>query len=279
MKILIPTDFSENASDALKYALHFIGQRKATLHILHVVDNTTPSPAPEVPAMSTEMLSMKISAAKDMMKALEITSKEYLSQQNHNIEISTKVVAGMVIDSMLDYIEESHINMVIMGTEGENHGQLDKFFGTITTRFVNMSTVPVIFVPRGSSFTNLDELLFATKIEHSDPFELDRALKLIAQSDTKLRCLHISKSGYDKDDEELKEFSEYLLNHASCSQSIFYVEEGEDIENMIKIYADTYNSDLIIISKSKRSFLERFFKRSHAEGMINISTRPLFVLD
>ena len=89
-RILIPTDFSSNAGDALAYALDFVKDRAVELHIINVVGADT-MPA-EVPAAAAEMARVNVANAQESMKALEamaaITDKP-------NVTLSTNVIVGV----------------------------------------------------------------------------------------------------------------------------------------------------------------------------------------
>ena len=67
--VLIPTDFSDNAGDALDYALHLFAKSACRLHIVNVVDVTVvPS---EIPVSNVDIIGPRIEDARSSMEALK----------------------------------------------------------------------------------------------------------------------------------------------------------------------------------------------------------------
>lgn len=64
--ILVPTDFSENALNAFRYAIWFADHYKADIHVAHVV---YPTAEPlDYPVMSAQMMQKQIEVAQEVMK-------------------------------------------------------------------------------------------------------------------------------------------------------------------------------------------------------------------
>ena len=98
-KILIPTVFSDNAGDALSYALSIIGKGKAHIHIVNVVVPEYNTATIEVPLQ--EFNSVKYKEAKDALTALENFGKAFYGEEGKSrITISTQLMVGAVGPSL-----------------------------------------------------------------------------------------------------------------------------------------------------------------------------------
>ncbi len=277
-KILIPTDFSENAGDALDYALNFIGNSKAELHIVNVVNNTTVNG--DMVVVSDDPFGVRLEQAQNSMELLEKFGNKYFKDNDkNNVKISTKVIYGSITEDLKTEALLFKADLIIMGTQGVNHGALDRFFGSVSTRIVNDSPCPVLLIPRGYKFKPIDDVLFTTTLNHSEPFELYKAMELIKPNEAVLRCLHVTKTKGADDFDETEKFSKYLMEHTPALQTIFYKEVGENIEDIIKDYSETYDVEIIIMCKSKKGFLDNLLGRSHTKSMIHLSKMPLLVMN
>lgn len=277
-QILIPTDFSENASDALEYALNLLGKSKARIHILHVVPlESVPSDASVVPP---SLSSVNLKEAQESMKAIEEFSKMFYGEDDRaQITVSTKVTVGGVSYTIKKIAEDLGADLIIMGTRGVNHSFREKVFGTISTATISHAPCPVILVPSNYKFRTIDNLIFGTNLSPSDPYELWRALELIKPQIGRIRCVYVTKDKDKVDRNELDLFSRYVVEHSASIQTIFNVEESDDIVRTLAEYADNYDAEMIIMHRSKKSFWKSLFQARQTDKMVAWLDVPLMIIE
>ena len=109
--VLLITDFSENAKNALGYARAMAGRFNSKLYILHVIGDPTSYIYGEARG---DFLAMekraRIRAHEEMDKYGSLLS------DFSNYELIVK--GGGVLDRILETIEERHIDNVVMGSQG-----------------------------------------------------------------------------------------------------------------------------------------------------------------
>ena len=275
--ILIPTDFSNNAADALAYALSLVDKNEAHFHIVHVIN---PELAPtDNPALLDRIMSFEAIASEESMNALKVLGDSILKKEGRDISISTEVLIGGLAASIKKEALEKNIDLIIMGTNGENHGALDKWIGTVSSSVIDEAPCPVVLVPLGYKFKPIDNIIFTTNLDYSDPFELSRAFNLIYAPSAIIRCLHVVKEIQSDQEKKIKEFSKYIIEHSPSTQTIFYIEPGKDIEEIIDVYANFYDTELIVMHKLKHSFLKSIFSKSHTKKMVFKTKAPLMILN
>ncbi len=142
-QILVPTDFSENATSAMDYAVALAKQCSATLHLLHtpvvptyLLMDLSYSPGPEA---VTRILN-------DSQEALDAQAKQ-LSEAG--IEHFTAIREGTAHEVIGAYAKEHDIDLVIMGTHGRT-GVVKLMYGSVTERVVKTVHTPIIVVPPGA---------------------------------------------------------------------------------------------------------------------------------
>jgi len=276
--ILIPTDFSENAGDALAYALALIGNSNAKLHIINVVDPNLPAAEP-LPGKNLPF-EEELQNARSAMEALyKFSTLPSSGVDRSHIQITTEVVVGTVAASLKAEAKAVGADLIIMGTQGTRHSFVQKTLGTISTSAIRDAPCPVILVPRGYEYQPIKTVLFCTNLNHGDPYELWRATELLQPHVAVVRCLHVLKNAADKNDAQLETFAKYMVEHSPSIQTIFNIEVNKDTEAAIAEYADTYDVELVIMHRTQQPFWNRLLEPSYTKKMASLLEIPLMVMN
>jgi nucleotide-binding universal stress UspA family protein len=139
-RILFPVDLSESSTKIVPYVQAVAEKFEAKIYILfaaRVFDYFTSMYVP-YPSIS--------SFEKEIIEGAEKRLYEFMDEHFSNFpNTKTVVVAGDASDEILNYIEDQHIDLVIMGTHGRKG--MDKIiFGSVAERVVKTSPVPVMVV-------------------------------------------------------------------------------------------------------------------------------------
>lgn len=139
-KILFPVDLSESSAKIVPYVQSVAKKFDAKIHILFVArvfDYFTGIYVP-VPSITT--------MGKDIIDGAEKRLYEFMDEHFSAFpNTKTAVVAGDASEEIIKYIEEQHIDLVIMGTHGRKG--MDKIiFGSVADRIVKTAPVPVMVV-------------------------------------------------------------------------------------------------------------------------------------
>ena len=138
-RILVPTDFSEPAEAALKWATTLAREVDAQLYLLHVV------PEPYAYPWGSELSTMPLT---DILAESERSADEQLHQlaaitQLPLQRVATRAVIGTPVDQILATIAEENIDLVVLGTHGRGLvGHL--LLGSVAERVIRRSPVPVL---------------------------------------------------------------------------------------------------------------------------------------
>ena len=140
-RILVPTDFSEPAQAALKWAATLAREFKAQLYLLHVV------PEPYAYPWGTELSTLPMT---DILAQSEEASRERLKELAATTQLPadrviTRAVIGTPVDQVLVMVNDQQIDLVVLGTHGRGLvGHL--LLGSVAERVVRRSPVPVLTV-------------------------------------------------------------------------------------------------------------------------------------
>ena len=205
-RILLPTDFSENAFNAMCYAFELNKHDKCEFFILHTFTPTMISAGNMMDSYSALTL-QKIAQekAEKQLNTLETQIKRDFSNPNH----SYKTIASfnLLISEMERIVAENDIDMVIMGTKGAS-GAKEVFVGTHTMYAIKHLKVPVVAVPSEFDFEEPKEILFPTDYKLSQSNKYLSLIRDICSNHTSR--LHILNAYYgtplNEDQEATKSF-------------------------------------------------------------------------
>jgi nucleotide-binding universal stress UspA family protein len=140
-RILVPTDFSEPAGAAVKWATTLAKEFDAEVYLLHVV------PEPYSYPWGSELSAFPVN---DLLMQSEKAADEQLRQLAAAAgmpdgRVVTCSVIGPPLDQILQLIAQERIDLVVIGTHGRGMvGHL--LLGSVAERVVRRSPVPVLTV-------------------------------------------------------------------------------------------------------------------------------------
>ncbi len=139
-KVLVPTDFSDSARQALKYGMSFAKEYGAELVLLHVVENLTVGYASDLfPVPMAEVFQEISGYAKAELAKLGTEARA------RGLTVEEQVVQGKPSAEIIRYATEHEIDVIVLGTHGK--GMLDQaLFGSTTERVVRRAPCPVLTV-------------------------------------------------------------------------------------------------------------------------------------
>ena len=276
-KILVPTDFSNNALKAVDYAIAIaekVDAKVILMNALALVDTTFSSRRAVFEEYNNAL-------AKDMREQLE--DLQLAIEKKSTVKISTKFFKGGISDSILKCATDENVNLIIMGTRGAS-GIERMLWGSTTASIIGNTTIPVLAIPRGAEWKGLKNILFAIRHFEADDKTLLPILKL-AQMEAAL--VHVGVFT-DTDDNDLAGYIEHgrLLNAYKQTLPPRYKDvqfktehlEGKEFEDTIEQYIKGYDIDMLVMTTHRRSFWDSMFNRSMTKSMVYQINIPLLAI-
>ena len=134
--IIVPTDFSYASDAALGYARMLATRFGASLHLLHVVDE--PGSWSEVYAALPEIQRRLAADAARRLEAMAACLPP-------PVRVSSAVVCGAPVPSIVKEAEARGANLIVMGTHGRR-GMGHLLLGSVAERVVRLAPCPVLTV-------------------------------------------------------------------------------------------------------------------------------------
>jgi nucleotide-binding universal stress UspA family protein len=204
--ILVPTDFSDNARNALNYAAQLAQKMNASIVLLHAY--MLPTPVSEVPYM---MVNVEEIQKENEEMARQATEK----LQAQGIRASYLVRLGFPSDEIELVTEDQPVDLVVMGMRGK--GTLEKWMGSTTTSAIKKIDTPIIVVPQEASYRELKQVIYATDFSYTVSFHVyDPLLSLLKQFGAQLHIVHVQKNKNEMKDKEIAEKFSLIPPLAQC---------------------------------------------------------------
>lgn len=274
-KILIPTDFSENAMNAARYATELFKNERSEIYFIHAFADSVYK-AKET--FSREIFDdLKDNLHQDSNEKLEETCKEVLSfspNPKHSLHIIAEF--ALLVDSVNDWVEKENIDIVIMGTKGETADK-SMTFGSNTLQIIKYVNCPVLAIPAVFKDVHPKNILFPVDLQV--PFK-KRELKLLSSIAkcfvSNVRFLHFSKfPSLSLREQDNKISLEASFHHIRIH---FQNDTAGNVTEMINNYIDKNSIDILVMVNNRHSYLENMLYQSTIEKIglhINI---PFLVL-
>lgn len=262
--ILVPTDFSEHANNALDYAVAIANRfgSHITLFYAYKVYSTTGM------LVSVERF-MKDDAEEDMHKLIE---KTRISLMN-GATITGVTVKGETIQGIADKADRDGFDIIIMGTQGAS-GLKEIFMGSVTNGVIRKTRTPVLAIPNECRYKAFKSFVLAMDSREVQTPGLFRTLVFLVKGyDGSLSIYH--KIEGEEDDGIDPSLNQWLkgIEHANHFD---FSEKGVN-ESLSEFLAD-YGGDLLCMVRHKRGFLERIFHQSVTKKEAFTTAIPLLVL-
>jgi len=257
--ILLPTDFSENSWNAIKYALQLFKNETCKFYLL----NTYTPVIYHVeyilvePAQFGIYDAVKENALKDLGNYKARIKNEF-NNPKHTIE--TIAAFNTLISEIKEIVEDKSIDYVVMGTKGAT-GAEEILFGSNTVHVFKNVKCPILAIPNNFSFETPHEVLFPTDYEISyKPNHLKPIIDIISLHNTRLNILHIS---YGNDLSEYQEENMKILEkYFKKVAHLFHDVSNQTVEEGITNFQLKARINLLVMINNKHSFFENLFFKS-----------------
>ena len=151
--ILYATDLSENARYALKYASVIANRFEATITVLHVLEELSPSFSGMVSEIvgKDRWTDLKKRNEEKIIESIRTRIEDLCNETNQNPQGFSFIVQKIIVeighpaDQIIHYAEKKEFDMVIMGSHGQGFFS-EAMIGSTSRRVLRRCTKPVLVV-------------------------------------------------------------------------------------------------------------------------------------
>jgi nucleotide-binding universal stress UspA family protein len=255
-KILVPTDFSENAANAIEYAAQIGLALHCKILLLHVARN--------------------MSGESDNEEMLQIICRA-LCDSFPDLECDFRVVRGDNIpEEIVSASIRYNVEMIVMGTKGVTNFE-KILFGSNTASVIEKASCTVLSVPASNVFTKPKSILFATNFEHEDIRAALQIIRLAKPFNANLIIAHVLT---ESDAEEVEKAKiQIFTREVSLLADYPRITYRLSSENTVSMGLDTLientHADVIAMRTHRRNLFEKIINPSITQKFAEESHLPL----
>lgn len=259
--IIIPTDFSAVATNALHYGLELAKATQSSVLLFHAYQ--VPISYSDVPLVLVSVEELQ-KGAEDRMAKLKEEVDHITSGM---VDVRTDTRLGNTVDELEILCKEVNPLALVMGTKGVS-GIERVIFGSTTLTVIRHLSYPVICVPPGKNFgTGIHKIGLACDFRDVEHTPTEQIHEFVSKFDAELHVLnvdHENKKFNAASPDQMKLFNELF---GDLSPEYHFI-ENEDVEDGINDFAEKNNLDLVITIPRKHKLLEGLFKPGSTKQLV-----------
>ena len=265
-KILFPTDFSKAAENAYRFAVSLAEEMEATIDVVHIYHLPFVDATNVPPEYIEEMLDEKRNLVTERLK--EFVSKEPVDQLGEQL-----VVYGIFIPQEIeDLVKDKNYDLLIMGTRGEHHSQLEKFMGSVTTHTMMQAACPVLAIPEEANWKDIRRIAYATNFEPEDTKAADQLMSFAGVLAAEVHFVHVETTP------KIGKMEDYIsLANYPYSFTDFAIVNSPSVMEGIDHYIKDRKIDLLALFIPERRLWEKLFHSSLTKKMTFHTKTPLLI--
>ena len=267
-KILVPTDFSSQAENALRVAVQLAKKFNSEIHLLHVLE----LPLHKVDALSSynnkpeAIYFMKLA----QKKFEELAEKDYLK----DLVLHEHVEFHEIFKGVFHVCKKESIDLIVMGSNGAT-GFKEMLVGSNTEKVVRTSETPVLVVKNEHKKFKVKDFVFASDFKDESKETYKKVIKFAEVLGAKIHLLMVNTPFKFITSNKANNRMENFANDFDFKKYTLNRFNDNSIEEGIMNFSQSIDADLIGMSTHGRQGISHFFNGSIGEDLVNHARRPV----
>jgi nucleotide-binding universal stress UspA family protein len=270
MRILIPTDFSKCANNAIWYGFGIAARSGASVTLLHIL-------YPFESVNNNVYQSLWIEDYVKLRKTeLEKVAAGFLQNPEFSkVKVLEMVEIGFPVQQICHVAKDIKADLIIVGATGATD-LASMILGSNASGVMANTPIPVLIVPAKSKFQTMTTAVFPTDFDMKIS---DRSLSvlrvLLAAHSASLTVLHIlDESGEQPNQKGEENVSKKL---AGAPHHFHYLHDT-NIPQAVSNFMESFHANLLICISHNHSLLHRIFYESVSTTLVYRTRSPMLVL-
>ncbi len=276
--ILLPTDFSDNAWNATKYAIELFEDEKCVFHLLNTYTPAIASSRFMATSLSGSQLEDSArSNSENGLKNVLRKIKGIFNNQLHSFK--TICSFSLLADEIKEVVESQVIDLIVTGTKGAS-GLEEVFMGSNTVRIIkSVKNCPVLAIPQRFNYHRPTEIAFATDFNRFyTQSELQPIIDLADSFRATIRIVHVQ---YEiKALTEIQQFNLNMLRKYlnGVEHYLHTVSELNSVSKTLEVFAKELDIHLLAMLNYQHSYMEKMTREPVVKRLAFHTQIPLLVI-
>lgn len=266
MKILVPTDFSENANNALAFAKKIAKQKNASITLLYAFYAVY-----DFASQATEIIGqIEQDAKRELKKAAE-------KGRGEGLTFDYKIIQGTVSTAVTSIAQREDYDLIVMGTQGAS-GIKKALIGSNTGHVIKESSVPVLAVPSDSEWAKENKISVGLQLEKEEEKYFKKLFTLTEDLKLPYEFFHIKTEDNFEKEIEFKGLEVFLKEKYPSKEMNFKVLNAKEVNKGIEQYLYQNPGAILVMFSKNKTFFEYIFNKSTSLEMAYHTHVPLLVV-
>ena len=271
IKMIVPTDFSDTATNALVYAHNLSQPINGMIKVVHVyrpevvqIDN--------IAIVDKEVEELK---KKQLEEFVSKINRSWIGASSGYTPMESEFKVGFVADEVYKICTEPfNRNLIVVGSTGTTDN-LKKFFGSVSLQLIKRSPSPVLVIPPKTTYNGIDNILYAVASIEKDMQSSPAILDFADMMGATVHLVHVNTKNEVYPSQTLLDRCKNL----NPKVEVVYQEiDSTDVISTIDDYVIDNKIDMVSLTTFDRGFLSDLFHKSVTRKMAIHTDIPLLII-
>ncbi|PWK75901.1 nucleotide-binding universal stress UspA family protein [Mucilaginibacter oryzae] len=269
-QILVATDFSKCAANAMAYAMELakiLDREVCAIHAIHPTEGINNSTYNAI--FIEDYYHAKREALKEWVRP-------FTGDDTYNkVKVTTLCDIGFLKTVITKHIDNNPVDLLVMGIMGATG--ITGIVGSNASMMVSKVKIPTLIVPLESKFARVPVITLATDFETRlsavDVYALNEMVKAFGSA--KMQVLYVSE---DKELPQAGVWESRLADLINPTELEFnYIRDSSALNGIMK-FIESHGTDMLCLVKHHHNIVYRLFARSTVNQVMNKSVKAILVL-
>ncbi len=267
-KILVPTDFSDSSSHALRFAIELAQRTNGLITLVHIYFpiTTAVDGIVYVDPETEKTLRDKLHAYREEMEA------KYTSLPGPVPLMEEEFLVGQAYKEIEKLVEQGKADMIVMGSTGTSD-PVKKWLGSVSVSVARNANCPVFIIPPDAVYRPFQHIMVASDEPSLDPGMVKAIKHFTGRQQCELDVLHINEGNTKLVDEGLE-----IVDEGDDDSATSIMLYRKDLIASLHQYGERQGIDLIVMERKNRTIWQKLFHHSATREMTIKTEFPLLVL-
>ena len=276
-KILVPTDFSKTATNALDEAANIAKRINADIVLLHVIEEDSSGSINVTGEYVSDDVQEELFMLKLIEKSMSKLDEVIGNPVYQGVSFYKELRLGNPFHGITEIINEHNVDLVIMGTTGSS-GISELLVGSNAEKIVRHAKCPVLTISEKADKSSYDDIVLATSMSGNDTKLVNIVKGIQAEYSSKIHLLWVNTLNNFERDRNTKSLMEKFAQKYNLTNYTINIYNHITEEEGIVCFAEDIGANLIAMVTHRRTGIAHLIAGSIAEDVVNHSKRPVLTV-
>lgn len=271
-RILIPTDFSECAENAIENGLKIAKQLQADITFLHLI--YTPVEWNKLPLEKESLYPETKAAIGDATSRLNNLVRKAGTM---GVDACYSLVYNLGVENIPEYIIKSEYKLVVMGTHGKKGNK--NVIGSNTQKVIRNSLVPVLALKTNQRIEKFEKIVIASDFHKKSEDAFYLFVNLALQLKFHIELLYVNVPYHFRESKNIDQTMVEFLKQFPDKPIKKFVVNAFNVPRGIDEFVQESKPDIIGNITHGHTGLLNYFSPSITESVINHSSIPVLSIN